>query len=60
MSEPFIISKVIESNYCPGGIFTFAYNEYTVVTHPFGWVSKRREGDFQKLRDYLTKAYPQY
>ena len=60
MTEPFVISKVIESNYWPGGIFTFAYNEYTVVTHPFGWVCKRRENDFIKLREYLCKVYPQY
>jgi hypothetical protein len=60
LSEPHIVANVLEATYCPGGIFQFAYNEYTIVTNPFGWMTKRRENDFVKLREYLCKSFPQY
>lgn len=53
LTEPNITVNVLEATYCPGGVFQFAYNEYTLVTSPFGWMTKRRENDFIKLREYL-------
>lgn len=60
LTEASVTANVLEATYCPGGIFQFAYNEYTIVTNPFGWMTKRRETDFIKLRDYLCKMFPQY
>lgn len=55
LTEQSITVNVLEATYFPGGIFQFAYNEYTLVTSPFGWMTKRRENDFIKLREYLCK-----
>lgn len=60
LSEANVTANVLEATYKPGGIFQFAYNEYTIVTNPFGWMTKRRENDFIKLREYLVKIFPQY
>ncbi|CAI2360774.1 unnamed protein product [Moneuplotes crassus] len=60
LAEASVTANVLEATYCPGGIFQFAYNEYTIVTNPFGWMTKRRETDFVKLREYLCKMFPQY
>ncbi|CAI2363587.1 unnamed protein product [Moneuplotes crassus] len=43
-----------------GGLFSFSYVEYYIETQPFGWNVKRREQDFQRLRNYLLKKFPQF
>lgn len=53
LTEQNVSVFVLEATYRPGGIFQFAFNEYTIVTNPFGWMTKRRENDFIKLREYF-------
>ena len=40
------------------GVFSFSYLTYEVSTQPFGWQVRRREKDFEHLREYLIKHYP--
>ena len=52
--------KVSKVEHKAGGLFSFAYWEYTVETIPFEWTVIRRESDFIKLREVLVKKFPHY
>lgn len=40
------------------GFFYGKHLTFTIQTSPFGWKVKRKDKDFNVLRDYLVKAYP--
>jgi hypothetical protein len=40
------------------GFFAGKHLEFTIETKPFGWVVKRKDRDFNVLRDYLVKSFP--
>ena len=40
------------------GFFLGKHLTFSVQTAPFGWKVKRKDKDFNILRDYLVKAYP--
>lgn len=40
------------------GFFLGKHLTFTIQTSPLGWKVKRRDKDFNVLRDYLVKAYP--
>ena len=41
------------------GFFIGKHLSFMVETRPLGWVVERRDKDFNVLRDYLVKAFPQ-
>ena len=51
---------ITETIYNPGSFFSFSYVEYIIETQPFGWNVARREPDFNRLRDYLLRKFPQF
>lgn len=41
-----------------GGLFSFSYASYKICLEPLGYQVRRKEEDFQNLRKYLCKVYP--
>lgn len=41
-----------------GGLFSFSYVIYRIITNPFKWEVKRRFSDLYWLRDTLIRLYP--
>lgn len=49
---------VSEGQVKKGGMFSFSYATYKITVEPIGWNIRRKEEEFQYLRKYLWKAYP--
>ncbi|CAD8199145.1 unnamed protein product [Paramecium pentaurelia] len=58
--HPNIEVKIQSYQEQPGSLFSKSYILYNITLDPYGYFISRRYSDFDKLREYLIKNYPDY
>ncbi|CAK94151.1 unnamed protein product (macronuclear) [Paramecium tetraurelia] len=58
--HPNIDVKIQSYQEQPGSLFSKSYILYKITLDPYGYFISRRYSDFDKLREYLVKNYPDY
>lgn len=55
-----LTAKIESYDEQPGSLFSKSYISYKIVLTPLGYIINRRYSDFDRLREYLCKNYPEY
>ncbi|KAM3136014.1 hypothetical protein pb186bvf_011819 [Paramecium bursaria] len=58
--HPNIEVKIIGADKQDGSVFSKSFILYQIQLNPYGYIIYRRYSDFDKLREYLIKSYPEY
>ncbi|CAD8184205.1 unnamed protein product [Paramecium octaurelia] len=58
--NPNIDVKIVSYQEQTGSLFSMSYFLYNITLNPYNYVIARRYSDFEKLREYLVKNYPDF